>query len=429
MKDQENSIIRLPIRLAKQDIEAILNQLVDGVLYEDKEMEGDGLMLRAEKSEAIEISFEENRLLYRVPLDIWVKKDFALTDVEAQGILALNFATAYEIRKDWQIDTKTELLQYEWLAKPNLKVAALDIPITYVVDKLIKRNKLKLGTTIDQKIKDQFELRNYIQQGWEVLSKPILISEEHRMWLNVQPQQLSMLPFSMIDHILKGHVAIKTLLALNIGEKRAFSKARDLPVLEHEVEDKLDYSLIHLKIELTDVEAERIAIQQLKGKTFDIKGRSLKVEAINVSIHQSCIKVKAQFSGAYDGFAYIKGQPILDVKKDELRVDHLELELKTSNFLMKGLSWLLRDMIKQQLEKVLRIPLQKNLELLETRFKSQLKDLELLEHVFLRGEPEALNIHSLTLVDGLIIVEVSAKGSLNLFIKMASSVQNLIVKS
>ncbi|MEK7254359.1 MAG: DUF4403 family protein, partial [Bacteroidota bacterium] len=101
--EPEPSVIHIPIKIYKSELQQSINQQLGDVLYEDKNLSDDGLMLKATRRENVTLEIDNQQIKYRVPLNLWVKKDLTLTDVEAEDSLALEFSTRYNIKPDWSL--------------------------------------------------------------------------------------------------------------------------------------------------------------------------------------------------------------------------------------------------------------------------------------------------------------------------------------
>ena len=106
MKEKKLSQINVPVTLKIEEIEATINDLIDGVLFENVNLaddSSDDLEIRAEKPENISLSFDSHQINYRVPLKLWVKKIIPITlvEVEVEGAIALSLSTEFKIENDW----------------------------------------------------------------------------------------------------------------------------------------------------------------------------------------------------------------------------------------------------------------------------------------------------------------------------------------
>lgn len=71
------STVNIPVRLSATQLEKLLNNRLNGVIYDDSNLDDDGLMLKATKSQNITTRLEGLQMTYRVPLKLWVFKKYS----------------------------------------------------------------------------------------------------------------------------------------------------------------------------------------------------------------------------------------------------------------------------------------------------------------------------------------------------------------
>lgn len=70
------STINVPFYLDMNDIQSMVNKKITGLIYEDNSLEdnnNDNIMVKAWKKEDFTIKYENNQLVYRIPLKLWIK--------------------------------------------------------------------------------------------------------------------------------------------------------------------------------------------------------------------------------------------------------------------------------------------------------------------------------------------------------------------
>ena len=151
------STVNIPVRLSANQIERLLNNKLNGVIYEDNNLDDDGIMLKATKTQDIKIWLDGFQMVYRVPLKLWVfKKVFGNRGIEAEGEIALTFKTSLTINWDWSIEPKTEMTGYDWIRNMAVKTGIGSIDVKYIANMIIDRSKTTLTSSIDQQLKTQF---------------------------------------------------------------------------------------------------------------------------------------------------------------------------------------------------------------------------------------------------------------------------------
>jgi Domain of unknown function (DUF4403) len=181
------STIAVPVNIAIDDLVRTLNtKLSEKALYEDYSYDdngGDDLMMNAWKSQDITLYVSGNTIKYRVPVKLWIKKRLIVGEAEATGELALSFKTSFSINPDWSLTTQTEVEYHEWIQSPVLKTGLGSIGIEALSNLVLNRSKRTMAQTLDRVVSQQLSLRPAVQEVWNVLQVPTLLSDDYKMWV------------------------------------------------------------------------------------------------------------------------------------------------------------------------------------------------------------------------------------------------------
>ena len=173
------STVNIPIRLNAAEIERLLNNKLSGDIYSDTNVDDDGLMMKATRTQNIDIKLSGFQMNYRVPVKVWVFKkllDNILTGkrgIEAEGELALNFRTNITVNPDWSVDARTELIGYDWIRNMAVKTGIGSVDVKYIADIIIKRSRTLMTEGIDQQLKSQFQIRKNLTDAWTLMQNPV----------------------------------------------------------------------------------------------------------------------------------------------------------------------------------------------------------------------------------------------------------------
>ncbi|MEL6989387.1 MAG: DUF4403 family protein, partial [Bacteroidota bacterium] len=339
LEQQEISKVNIPLRLSKVKIHELINSELPDPLYEDDDMSDDNLLVKATKVDSIEVGLEGKHIFYVIPLDIWVKKDFGLTEVEGEGKIKLSMKTTYDVDSNWQIISNTELIDHDWLEKPQVKVGFLKLPVEAIADIVINQAKEKITKQIDDKLSDSNILRKEVEKAWDKIKEPILISEKDSLWLLLSPKTVGLSPPKTINDTIHSNVFIECKPLISVGVKTTLDSLFPLPEMQWQEEGEETFSL-NLLTEISYEEAERLAKEYALGKTFTEGKRSVTIEDIKLYGQGDKIVVDALVSGSYKGSIYMIGKPVYNAAENVLEVKDLNYELKTKNFLVNSLGWL-----------------------------------------------------------------------------------------
>lgn len=414
MAEDRLSVINIPVNIRIKELEESLNQQLQGVIYEDTRLDdGDDLMFRLEKIDDISFGVKEDRISYRVPLKVWFKYNTGLAKVEGTGTISFNLLTALEISEDWNLVTHTEIEDYEWLEKPRLKLGRISLPVGLIADVVLRKSRGTITRTIDQQVQQSFKMREIVDEAWNRMYDPILVSEDYNTWLVVHPQKISMTPLQMSPDRITSTIVVESQPRVRLGEKPETVVFHPLPPFSYSDSLAEDF-VIHLTTEVPYQEAERIARAEIQGETFTQGRRSVTVDDIELFGKGSELVINTKLSGWYKGNLYLTGRPFYNLRRNAIDVEDLNFTLETRNFLQRSGGWLLKGTFRKRIQEMLDIQLDYNLGELEQQLRDQLTNYQISEGIFLRGDLADFDIRNAFLVPGGIRVELALRGKLNI---------------
>ena len=405
------SIINLPIKLSKPELEKTINHQLGEVLYEDNDF-SDGLMIRATRQSDIRLEVSAEKVVYKVPVSLWVRKDVLITNIEAQGVLRLEFETHYRIRPDWQLQTKTGLRKYEWVQPPVVKLGVGNLNITSVANRFIEQAKKQLSSSIDEQIKKLIDLKGEVRRAWFQLQQPILVSEPYQTWLLFNTDSVRLTPLQSADQNIETTVVITARPQLIMGKQPPTTTAKPLPHFEYVRSVPGKHIQLYPGSEITFAQAERIARQNLTGQTWSIGKRKVKVEEVSVFGKGNRLAIKTTLSGSYNGEVLLTGKPQYNERKNEIRLKEVDFEFSAKKSLMKTAGWLFKSPLKKTIEENLNFHLKENLLAAQKAIETRLENLQLAPGILLTGQLEELNVSHVYISTTGIHVKAGLKGNL-----------------
>lgn len=410
------SLLNLPIRLYKSDLEKRLNQQVAEVLYEDSDF-NDGLMIKATRQSAISLEIADRKVGYQVPVQLWLRKDLVITSVDAEGSLNLIFETAYEVNPDWQLSTKTVLKSYEWIEAPVVKLGIGNLNVTSIANQFIDKAEGQITTAIDEQVKNLIDLKREINQAWQELQKPILVSEEYKSWLVMNPDTVRLTPLETEGDLVEGTVVITSRPRIFVGEKPLSLNEVEMPNFRYvDKAPKEDFS-IFMGSQIPFEEAERIVKTSMVGETYSYGKRKVTVEALELYSKGNKLAVKTSLSGSYEGDVFFTGQPEYNDRKNEITFKNVDFDFTSKKALMKTASWLFKGSLKKRIQENLNFHITENIEATQKAIEKELEDFELAPGVKLLGNLEELQVSHVYISATGINVKVGLQGNLLLEIK------------
>ncbi|MCB0641056.1 MAG: DUF4403 family protein, partial [Phaeodactylibacter sp.] len=385
------SIVQLPLRIKKSELERNINQQLPDTLYADKNADGNGLEVLAQKQDDITIELKEKVLEYTVPLKIFAKKDLRLTDVQARGALTMNFQTEYDIHEDWSLTTTTLLNGYEWTEKPRLKVGFVNIPVELIADQVLDRSKDLITTAIDDQVKANLDLRSQIDMAWKMMHEPFLISEEYRTWMILNPNRIEMTPIEMEDESITSTIILESTPKVYLGEAPTVDAPAAPPPFQWSTSKETGFN-IFIQTDIPFSEAEALARTNMVGERFESGKRYVVVEDLHLAGRGNRLVIETLLSGSYNGKVNLVGKPKYNALTQKLELSKLDVELKTSNFMHKTLGWLFKGAFKKQIRESVDYYLDFYLTQMKESIQNEFKNMPIAPGITMNGDLENFSV-------------------------------------
>ncbi|MHC1708763.1 MAG: DUF4403 family protein [Bacteroidales bacterium] len=421
------SVLNIPLEVKVSDLEKMLNSKLQGLLYEDNNLDdngGDNLMVKAWKKEDFRISVQDNILAYRLPLKLWIKAGWkvnkfglSISDYrEVNAEIALKFKTSIVLNPDWTITTSTTSDGYEWLSAPVVKIGPIDFPIKYLADVILKSNQKTITKEIDRAIADNLNLKKEMENLWINIQKPVKVNEEYNVWLSVLPQEIYSTPITGKAGMIRHTVGIKSVTEAFVGKEPVVTPVKTVPKLTISGKIEDDFK-INLAADLSYDKVNELAQQYLGGKTFTHNKYKLLINNIDIYGSDNKFIIHLNVSGSLKGDLYFTGTPVYNDSTSSIEVKDLDYELKTKNALVKTGSWLFRSALTNMIQKNMVFPVKDQLGMARALLEENIKEYSLSNDFFVTGTLQDLTLGDIILTPESIRVMVQLKGNIRVKMK------------
>ncbi|MBC7776497.1 MAG: DUF4403 family protein [Phycisphaerae bacterium] len=415
------STLSIPVSISVDEILRSLNTRLNGkALFEDYSYDDnghDGLMMNAWKSQDINLFFAGNTVKYRVPLKLWMKKELVFgAAAEAEGELALNFKTTFNINPDWSLSTQTEVEYHEWISRPILKTGIGDISVETIANIVLNRSKKTLSKTLDQYVSQQINLRPYVQEAWEAIQQPVLIDEAYRMWSKTTPLSIGLTPLTTYNDALQTKIAVECLNDVSFGEKPTFRENSFLPNLTLLTEAPDDFQM-RFATDVPFAEAERLAKNIMIGQVFESGKKKVKVEDLALWGNNDKVVVNTTLSGSFNGHIYFIGRPEFNPAKNQIEVKDLDFHVDTRKFLLRSASWIFQGTIKKKMAASMTFPLAQNIAEVKNAVQQTLSNYQIQPGITLYGALDSVAVQDTRVTPTGIRVNLFSTGKVNVDVK------------
>lgn len=323
------------------------------------------------------------------------------------------------LTQQWRLKGKSHVgnvIPFSDDKRDKCRITFLNMDVTGSVTEAT-RKQLQVQTRQVDAMIASLDVRSKFAEWWNVLSEPISLTDS--VWLQINPIKVSKGTTRGRNTTLSATVVLTAAPEIITGPRPA-SAQHALPMLEATAAPGNGF---HILIEggLDYVLASHLMTEQLAGKRIQQGDRYLIVKSVRVfGIGSGKLALELRFGGTTSGHVFFVGTPQYSAVTDQLYVPDLDYDVASAGLLVRGLSWMKHDDIREFLRTKARWPVGG---LLAQARASLLEGLnrELSPGVRLKGSVthvEALGVHA-----GVksVVVRAHADGSVALEIKQRTN--------
>lgn len=419
------STLNLNLNIALADIEKQINNQLKDLIFEDNSMtdnNNDQFMAKVWKREPIKTVAENNEILFKVPLKIWLKVGYKTLGMsiekDTEFDFNVNFRSSFTISNKWEAITHTTLVNYEFITTPKVKLGPIDIPVTGMVKKALDAKAPEIIKALDSSIKDKIEIKKYIIQAWNQAMQPYLVSDKYRTWLKVSPVEMQLSPITITNNTVKANIGLKAYTETVTGSKPAVNTVNSIPdlTLINTINDDFQVGIL---AEISHAEAVNFAKDTLVGRRFEFQNGkyAVKVEDIDIYGNENQLIIKTDLSGSLNGSIYFKGNPFYDEASRSIKLANFDYHLKTKSLLANAANWLLGGKLAKTMQESLEIPVGSSIDDIKKQIQTTLKNNQLRKGIILNGNITDIKPDKVYLTPNSIIARVMATGKVGLKIE------------
>jgi hypothetical protein len=420
--ENKPSTIAMAIDLDILKLEKSINNSFKGTIYEDNNIDDDNVMLKVFKQQDFHFTVVGNTISCSLPLKIWVKYRYQKTvlgisvnnDYEATGALTVEVSSVFNLSKDWKISTKTTIGKYLWTEAPRINAIGINIPVTFVADMAINSMKGKIGATIDKAIADNFNLRNTMDQTWNVMQNAVNVNKDYDVWLRVNPLAIYSSPIVGSGNKISFNLGLSTLIESSVGSTLTTPTTKTkLPDYQIANTVKPEFQL-NTNINVSFQKITDLAQKFIVGKDFTKGRKHVTINKISMFGEGDKLVVVIDVTGSVNGTVYCLGNLEYDAQTQALKITNFDFEVKTKNVLLKSANWLLHNDFLKMIEPMLSIPLKDQMQTAITSGNTFLNNYQIRKGVNLNGNLNQILLDKITITPQSVIMGGVISGSMKI---------------
>ncbi|WP_051627452.1 DUF4403 family protein [Flavobacterium seoulense] len=418
------SFINLPVNIKLKDIENQTNSVLNGLIYEDNDIEDDDIEMKIWKLAPISIknanSSNSDKITTVLPLKANIKyrigtktmgvEIYNIKEFNLNGIVTLNSNINLN---NWKLKTQTELASLDWNESPTMTVFGKNMPVTYLINPSIQLFKSKIEKKIDAAIEKSLDFKPNVLAALEKICTPFQMNEAYESWLRIIPVEI----YSTAAHLKNDSFTLQMGMKCNmesiIGQvpesKFDANKITLKPVTK--IPNQITANIVAVS---SYADASRIIKKNFAGQEFSSGSRKVKVQDVNIWHKSGKMVIALDLIGSLNGTIYLAGLPKYNAEKKEIYFDELDYVLDTKNKLMRTANWLAQGLILRKIQANCRYSIQPNLDEGKKTMLNYLNNYSPMPGVFVNGKMGDIQFQKIELSQNAIIAFVKVNGQINI---------------
>lgn len=418
------SFINLPISVKLKDVENQTNILLNGLIYEDNNIEDDNIEIKIWKLSPITIENNlensDRKIKIIVPLKALIKYRIGTKKlgIDLHNTKEFNLNGIVTLVSDvnltnWKLITKTELKSIDWNESPTMTAFGKNVPITYLINPTLKLFRSKIEKNIDDAIEKSMDFKPNVLAALEKICTPFLMSEAYQSWLRIVPIEIYSTNAKLKNNAFLMEMGMKCNMETIIGSKLE-SKFDANKIILKPVTRIPNQITANVATVSTYAEAARIMTKNFAGHEFTSGSKKVTVQKIDIWHKEGKMVIALDLLGTVNGTVYLTGFPQYNEQTKEIYFDKLDYVLDTKSRLMRTASWLTQGFILRKIQETCRYSIVSNLEEAKKNMAVYLKNYSPMSGVFVNGKIEDITFDKIQLTNKAIIAFIKINGVVNI---------------
>jgi len=402
---KETSTLNIPIEASTDELARVLNQTVRKELYKGS-TRTKGLTADVVRNGPIVVSAADNFLYVTLP----VAMSLSYGMFETQAIpLKLKFKATAGITPDWRMQTEIYYMGLSDLLAEEVGIGPLSLKPRSIVEGITQPVQKVLSDLLAKKVNDLFPLKAQVAKVWNIAQKPVLLDKNYNAWLKLAPREVVMYPLYAQNNRVRLSVGISTYADLVIGPEPAPQPLLPLPNLR--LVNTFDKTFrIALNADLFFRDLRAIAAPLLVNRRFDSDGKSIVIKAFDLYGNGDKLVVKLETQGSLEGVFYLTARPVYNPQTNVFSVEDVDFDMQSQSLLLRSADWFLHGAVRGMIQEKLNMNLTERLEQSRQMAGQALARVQLVEHVFLKGDIKNLKFNDAIVQKDKISIQVYTEG-------------------
>lgn len=415
------SFVSMPLEISLNEIENQLNKSLNGLIYEDTNLEDDKTEMKIWKTAPIKLIDKEGKVETVLPLKIWAKLKYGTDfmglndtkEIELNGTITLSSTVKLS---NWKMRTESKIVDYNWSESPTILVAGKKVPITYIINPTLSIFKSKMAKKIDEAIEASCDFKPYVLNIIKTISAPFEVNSQYETWFKLNPIEVNVTDALVSKNKISMDLGLKCTMQTMIGQKPniAFNKDAILFKSADKIADKTTATVAAVS---TYESASRIITKNFQGKEFASGKRKIVIQKVDLWAKDGRMIIALEMTGSLNGTIYLSGIPNYNTTTKEIYFDQMDYVLNTKGLLTKTANWLLQGIILKKIQENCKYSIKENLEEGKKNLLPYLSNYSPMKGVFVNGTLNDFEFEKVELTNNAIIAFITTSGKMNIKIE------------
>ena len=414
------SFINLPVSITIADIEAQVNKLLTGVVYEDKNVEDDNIAMQVWKTAPIKFSEQNGKLKSVVPIKITANVRYGTSalgmnlydtrEVNLDGVVTFTSKVGLS---NWKMSTDTSIESLEWNESPTVNIAGKKVAITYLINPAVKLFKSKIENKLDDAITKTMDFKPQVLDALEKLSTPFLTNEQYETWFKLNPVELYVTDAVLSKKQVTLEMGLKCTMLTMVGQKPKNTFKKEEVMLKPVKKMPESVSAIVAAVS-TYESASKVITKNFQGQEFGSGSKKVTVQKVDLWSKDGKMVIALDMTGSINGTIYLTGYPNYNAVTKEIFFDQMDYVLNTKSVLMRTANWLAEGLILKKIQENCRYSIKDNLEQGKKSLQPYLSNYSPMPGIFVNGSLNDFEFDKVELTNTAIIAFIKGSGKIDL---------------
>ena len=417
--DSSPSFINMPVTIRLKDIENQTNRLLNGLIYEDNNIEDDDYTVKVWKQAPIILENQSGKIKTLLPLKAVVhyrygidKFGVALYDtreINLNGVITLISDVSLS---NWKLNTTTKFSALDWKESPTITIGGKSLAITYLINPALRLFKARIEKNIDEAIKKSVDFKPNVLDALSKICTPTLMNASYNTWLSIKPIELYTTDAVLKNDNITMNMGLKCMIETTIGNKPKDSFDRNGIVLKPvaRLPEQITANIVAVS---TYKDASTVITKNFQGQEFGSGKKKVTVQNVSLWHKDGKIIIALELLGSLNGTIYLAGFPQYNDSTKEIYFDQLDYALQTKSTLAKTANWLAGGYILKKIQENCRYSIKPNLEDGKLSMLQYLKNYSPMPGVFVNGTMNDIEFKKMQLTNQALIAFLTVTGKIN----------------